>query len=107
MASTKIEFDRTMADESLVRERLTPLVTQDRLDKAAQRLQNAVEPHLWPYMHKSSRMRPDWVIRHIVQRYGARRSGALANDTIALDAMIDAAIVAASETSYEILNQGD
>jgi hypothetical protein len=96
-----------MAAESLVRERLKPLVTQDRLDKAAQRLQNAVEPHLWPYMHKSSRMRPDWVIRHIVQRNGAAASAALVNDTISLGAMIDAAIIAASETSYEILNQGD
>jgi hypothetical protein len=102
-----IQFDRTMADESVVKERLKPLVTQDRLDKAAQRLQNVVEPHLWPYMHKSSRMRPDWVARYIVQRYGARRSGALANDTIALDAMINAAIIAASEITYEILNQGD
>jgi hypothetical protein len=100
-----IQFDRTIADESLVRERLKPLVTQDRLDKAAQRLQNAVEPHLVPYMHKSSRMRPDWVIRHIVQRCGARRSGALANDTIALGAMIDAAIVAASESTYELLTE--
>jgi hypothetical protein len=52
-------------------------------------------------------MRPDWVIRHIVQRNGAWFSGVLANDTIALGAMIDAAIVAASETTYEILNQGD
>jgi len=100
-----IQFDRTMAAESLVRERLKPLVTQDRLDKAAQRLQNAVEPHLWPYMHKSSRMRPDWVIRHITQRYGASLTAALANDTIALGAMIDAAIVAASESTYELLSE--
>jgi len=100
-----IQFDRTMADESLVRERLKPLVTQDRLDKAAQRLQNAVEPHLVPYMHKSSRMRPDWIIRHLVQSHGAAASAALTNDTIALDAMIDAAIVAASESTYELLTE--
>jgi hypothetical protein len=50
-------------------------------------------------------MRPDWIIRHLVQSHGAAASAALTNDTIALDAMIDAAIVAASESTYELLTE--
>ena len=102
---TETQFDRTMADEAIVRERLKPLVTQERLNEAASRLRDKAERHLLPYMHPLSRMNPNWIIRHIVQRNGAWFSGVLANDCIALDAVIDAAIVAASEVSYEIVEE--
>jgi hypothetical protein len=98
-----VQFDRTMADEAIVRERLKPLVTQERINEAASRLGDKAERHLLPYMHPLSRMNPNWVIRHIVQRNGAEESAKLADDCVVLDKMIDAAIVAASEVSYEII----
>ena len=97
------QFNRTMTDETIVRERLKPLVTQERLNEAASRLGDKAERHLLPYMHPLSRMNPNWIIRHIVQRNGAEESAKLANDCVALDKMIEAAIVAASEVSYEIV----
>lgn len=100
---TETQFNRTMADEAIVRERLKPLVTQERLNEAASRLGDKAERHLLPYMHPLSRMNPNWIIRHIVQRNGAEESAKLANDCVALGKLIDAAIVAASATTYEVI----